>query len=395
MSNATGDFPGQEALAACRQLAQQAWQAWLHAMPGNTPPMPAGIWPGAGAGGGADALLRGFAGLKQYLDWMQGVSCQVPPPFANVAASAAPLPFDASFWAGMTESLGQAWNAFGENGNAAGNIAWQPMAPLGLWRGQQREQDALIAAAQECAETMGRYQTVWQKIMQGASTRLAEKLARRAESGTPTESLRALYDTWVDAAEESFAEIALSVEFREAYGALSNAQMKLRALQQKQLEAWCRELGLPTREELASLGQRVQELRRELRGQGRKRRSKSVQEPSVVAQARTSADETVVAAPVSASSKQAGRVPAVAAAKQPAAGKPVGRRRAARKPALKVVKPVAAARKHVAEATMKKKAKRRAGGKSGRPSVFAQALAQQRRPVRTDATDKRRRGKQR
>jgi hypothetical protein len=46
---------------------------------------------------------------------------------------------------------------------------------------------------------------------------------------------------------------------------MSNAQTRLRQLQQQQTEQCCRELGMPTRSEVASLGQRLQEVRRELR----------------------------------------------------------------------------------------------------------------------------------
>jgi polyhydroxyalkanoate synthesis regulator phasin len=44
-----------------------------------------------------------------------------------------------------------------------------------------------------------------------------------------------------------------------------NTQMQVRQRQQRQTDAWCRELGMPTRSEVDSLGKRVQELRRELR----------------------------------------------------------------------------------------------------------------------------------
>ena len=41
-------------------------------------------------------------------------------------------------------------------------------------------------------------------------------------------SARALFDLWIDAAEEAYAQVALSPEFREVYGAYVNAQMRLR-----------------------------------------------------------------------------------------------------------------------------------------------------------------------
>ncbi|HET8763906.1 MAG TPA: poly(R)-hydroxyalkanoic acid synthase subunit PhaE, partial [Rhodanobacter sp.] len=50
-------------------------------------------------------------------------------------------------------------------------------------------------------------------------------------------------------------------------GEMVNTQMRVRQLQQKQTAVWCRDLGLPTREEVSSLGERLQQVRRELRRQ--------------------------------------------------------------------------------------------------------------------------------
>jgi hypothetical protein len=95
--------------------------------------------------------------------------------------------------------------------------------------------------------------------------RLQDKLAQHAEPGRQIESLKALYDLWVDASEEAYAEIALTDEFRAAYGGMVNTQMQVRQLQQKYTEALCLQLGIPTRSEVASLGKRLQAVRRELR----------------------------------------------------------------------------------------------------------------------------------
>jgi inorganic triphosphatase YgiF len=93
------------------------------------------------------------------------------------------------------------------------------------------------------------------------------KLAEREQPGRQIESLRALYDLWVDAAEEGYAEIALSREFQEIYGELTNAQMRLRSQIQQEVERLSVDLGMPTRSELNSIGERLQAVRREVRAQ--------------------------------------------------------------------------------------------------------------------------------
>jgi polyhydroxyalkanoate synthesis regulator phasin len=94
---------------------------------------------------------------------------------------------------------------------------------------------------------------------------LQDKLAEHAEPGRQIDSLKALYDLWVDSAEEAYAEVAMSDEFREAYGEMVNTQMRVRQMQQQQTEQMCQQLGVPTRTEVSSLGERLQALRREFR----------------------------------------------------------------------------------------------------------------------------------
>ena len=109
----------------------------------------------------------------------------------------------------------------------------------------------------------------YQELIQRANTQgmqcLQEKLAQHAEPGRQIDSLKGLYDLWVDASEEAYADIALSDEFREVYGEMVNTQMRVRQLQQQQTEQLCQQLGVPTRSEVSSLGERLQALRREVR----------------------------------------------------------------------------------------------------------------------------------
>src|SRR5690606_9996916 len=72
----------------------------------------------------------------------------------------------------------------------------------------------------------------------------------REEPGRQIETPRALFDLWIDAAEEAYAEIALSPEFRRAYADLVDAQMRVRAGLQGQVEQVCATLGMPTRTEV-------------------------------------------------------------------------------------------------------------------------------------------------
>jgi hypothetical protein len=74
-----------------------------------------------------------------------------------------------------------------------------------------------------------------------------------------------MFDLWIDAAEEAYAEIALSPEFRKVYGELVDAQMRVRSGMQKEVEQMSEKLGMPTRSEVDSAHRKIAELERQLR----------------------------------------------------------------------------------------------------------------------------------
>ncbi|MGA7438555.1 MAG: poly(R)-hydroxyalkanoic acid synthase subunit PhaE, partial [Luteibacter sp.] len=134
------------------------------------------------------------------------------------------------------------------------------MPGLGLNREQQEEQQALLVAWIDYAQQFARYQSLIQRVQDRAGDTLRSQ-GMPADAG----SLRAVYDRWVNLSEESYADAAMSEEFREVYASLVNAQMRLKVLQQRQVERFAVQAGMPTRREVDSLGERLQAVRRELR----------------------------------------------------------------------------------------------------------------------------------
>src|SRR5690606_2915911 len=129
---------------------------------------------------------------------------------------------------------------------------------------QERAQ-ALARALVEYEEANSAYNALLSKATQQAFVLFEDRLTERAEPGRQVESARALFDLWIDAAEEAYAEVALSPEFRRAYGRLVDAQMRVRAGVQQQVEQLCASLGMPTRTEVDSAHRRIVELERALR----------------------------------------------------------------------------------------------------------------------------------
>jgi len=270
--------PANDFIRDYQTLAQQSWDAWTRQFQQQPAVNP--FAPPAAPAVGNDTLERTLAGLKGYFDWMQtaaaGGAAQQPTgdwrQQLQQMFGGASQPFAQAF--GGIDSAGaegfvrqwQSWlqtvrhSGFGDLPGAHG-----PAPAFGLNREQQMQQQAMATALLESMQATTRYQELIQRTNAQGMQRLQEKLAQHAEPGRQIDSLKGLYDLWVDASEEAYAEIALSDEFREVYGEMVNTQMRVRQLQQRQTEQLCQQMGVPTRSEVSSLGERLQALRREFR----------------------------------------------------------------------------------------------------------------------------------
>lgn len=173
----------------------------------------------------------------------------------------------------FTKAFGQGMQGFDFNQFAApmlDAIRREAMASLdtpafGPAREQQERWQALLKAQVENQQAQRGYQDLMTKVTEQAFARFESKLAEHEAPGRQLTSVRALYDLWIDAAEEAYAELALGKEFANAYGAMVNAQMRVRAATQTEVEQVCRALGMPTRSEVTASHRKVHALERELR----------------------------------------------------------------------------------------------------------------------------------
>jgi class III poly(R)-hydroxyalkanoic acid synthase PhaE subunit len=269
MADQAGDF-----LKDWQAKAMESWDVWMRRA---LQPQAASTPFTAPAGGPDEWFARSLSGARSYLDWLQAgaAGSTVPPPpsgwmqqmqqmFGQAMAGGAGQPFGQAFSPMMPPGQTSPWQAWWPT-PPQGVSGVEPVAAFGYTREQQLQQQALAAATAEYLETASRYQSLLQKVNVQAAALMQQKFEQLTAAGQSVQSMKALYDLWVDAVEEAYAELALSDEFREAFGAMSNAQMRLRQLQQQQIEQWCREQGIPTRSEVDTLGRRLQEIRRELR----------------------------------------------------------------------------------------------------------------------------------
>lgn len=195
--------------------------------------------------------------------------------------------------ASFEELAAAAREAFGAF--AAPSRAWLSTPTFGLAREAQERQQKLARAFAEQAESERGYQQLLLKASQLGLKKFEGKLAERDTPGRQIRSGRELYDLWIDAAEEGYAEVAMSPEFRVAYAAMVDSQMRLRQSIQREVELLSGQFGMPTRSELDSAHRRIADLTRRLAALEESVGGEFVQEPGPAAArtptARTGADK--------------------------------------------------------------------------------------------------------
>jgi len=289
-------------VADLERLARRYWDAWRDAlqrtMPGNDW-NPAGAAPNPGAApwgdasqwwaagaqapdAGSDALRRLQAMAGPWLEQMQRVAAgfagRDASPEAITAAWREAMggnPVGTMFnglqgqgiegWETWLQRLKPWLDAAGAGaGFGTGGRDAFSLPTFGLTREHQERWQHLGRAFSEYQRSQQDYQTLLMQASTAAFGIFERKLAAR-DPATPIETPRALFDLWIDAAEDAYADVALSPAFRKAYADMVGGQMRLRQAVQREVEQACRVLDLPTRTELDGAHRKIADLERALR----------------------------------------------------------------------------------------------------------------------------------
>lgn len=287
-------WPGSGANADFEALARQYWSRWGDAMRLDAAPKAASggsavpgwqdaidWWSKLAQGGNADATVERFN--AQARDWY-GQMQQVAAQFAGQNATSADI---VAQWKRALGGLGD--NPFADmfrtmhGKGTQGFDQWMAAAApyldtwrregstmlglptFGIGREHQQRWQKLAQAQLDYQPHENAYNALMLKAAQRAYEVFESKLAEREEPGRQLTSARALFDLWIDSAEEAYAGIALSPEFRDAYGARVNAQMRLRQAMQGEVEQMSAMFGIPTRSDLDAAFRKISELERALR----------------------------------------------------------------------------------------------------------------------------------
>ncbi|WP_421567351.1 class III poly(R)-hydroxyalkanoic acid synthase subunit PhaE [Stenotrophomonas sp. PD6] len=142
---------------------------------------------------------------------------------------------------------------------------WLQSPAFGPAREHQARWQALLRAQQEYQGHARDYVDQIKQALDDAFNLFEQRLAEHEQPGNQLTSARAMFDLWIEAAEEAYAKVALSEPFQQVYAALGNAQMRLRAAAQQEVERFCEAAGMPTRTEMDAAHRRITDLERLVR----------------------------------------------------------------------------------------------------------------------------------
>ncbi len=230
---------------------------------------------------------------------------------------------------------------------------------VGYTRESQEQSQSLVRLMGDYAAAMQAYQAAFGNLAMETGQEFQAAVQAMAQKGESLDSLRAIYDMWVDMSETAYARFVMTEKYQALYGNLVNSLMAVKQQGARMVDQSLEAMHMPTHAEIDTLQFRQQEQRREnlrLRKElketrlelanlrqtvealaeavARKPAEKPVTKPVEVVPAPAKPAAMPVAAKTAAPAKPAAKVAAKPAAKPAAAKQPA----AAAKPAARKAK---------------------------------------------------------
>ena len=136
--------------------------------------------------------------------------------------------------------------------------------PLGILREHHILLRDLVQAAEEHQAVLARVANAFANLEAQAIDLLTQRAQSLRATGNAASHGRALYDLWVECAEEVFAKLSHDPAFIELLGDSMNSFMRLRKRQSAVLDRLLRQFDLPTRAEINSMHRKLNELAKQV-----------------------------------------------------------------------------------------------------------------------------------
>jgi class III poly(R)-hydroxyalkanoic acid synthase PhaE subunit len=134
---------------------------------------------------------------------------------------------------------------------------------LGYMREEEGQYKKLMQRVVDYQRALAEYTGFFSNLGMRSADRLREKVQQLGDEAKQVDSARGLYDLWVSSSEEVYGEQVMTPEYAKIHGRLVNALMALKQKLSQLVDETLGGLNMPTRRELRTLQDRLQESRRD------------------------------------------------------------------------------------------------------------------------------------
>lgn len=134
---------------------------------------------------------------------------------------------------------------------------------LGYTREEQTQQKEIVRVMMEYQRALQDYMQFFSNLGSLSVDRMRKKTEKMGEEDKSIDSARALYDLWIMSCEEVYGEQVMTPEYAVIHGHLVNTLMALKKHMGQMVDENLGAMNMPTRSEIRTLQDRLQETRRE------------------------------------------------------------------------------------------------------------------------------------
>lgn len=139
------------------------------------------------------------------------------------------------------------------------------MQPLGYSRETQEKLQKNVLLLKEFQIANQAYNEAMLNVSLQGLEKFKQAVIKKSESEEKIESLKQLYDLWVDCNEESYAEFTMTEEYSRLYGDMVNSLMAYKAQSNEIMEDSLRAINLPSKGDITALAEKQHTMSRRLR----------------------------------------------------------------------------------------------------------------------------------
>lgn len=134
---------------------------------------------------------------------------------------------------------------------------------VGYARESQEQYQTLAQRMIDYGSAMHAYQAGFGKLAMETTQEFQQEAQEMAKQGTAPESLRAIYDKWVEMSEAAYARFVMTQEYQSLYGRMVNSLLAVKQQMGRMVDQHLEAMHMPTHAEITTLQKRQHELRRE------------------------------------------------------------------------------------------------------------------------------------